>query len=209
MPWGDALGEKECCRLGDTSAGHLLPAYVHQSVEECSGCYHHTLCPQLGTPDGAHACHVPLVGGCPGIAGLHIRVGEHCCGLLFVDYQLHHLVLPDVQVVGIVEHGAPFPDEFLPVALSPWRPYGRPFRAVQHPELYRRGIRYEPHLSSQCVYLSDNLAFSYSADSRIARHLGYFVHVHRHQTGLCAYPGSCRSSLAACVAATDDNDIVV
>ena len=109
-----------CYRLCEMISGrfrypatcHLLVADVHQSVEERPGGYHHRTGPELHAPYRLYAY---------GDAVFH--------------YQLFGLVLPDVEIVGMVEPVAPFPDKLSPVALRPWRPYGRSLALVEHSEL--------------------------------------------------------------------------
>ena len=101
---GNALGKMENGRFGNPSPNHLLPSDVHQTIEKCSCGYHDALSSQFSTPDSLHANRLAIL-----------------------YEQLVGLVLPDVQVVGIVECCSPLPDKLTPVALSAWRPNGRSF----------------------------------------------------------------------------------
>ena len=103
---------------------------------------------------------------------------------------------------------APFPDKLSSVALSPRTPNGRPLADIQHPELYRGGIRHQTHLSTKSIYLSDNLSLSNATNGRIARHLCNLVHVHRHQTGLSTHIGTGAGCLATRMTSSNDNHIV-
>ena len=110
---GDALGEVEHGWLGASASWHLMLAHVHESVEECSGCYHYCLCSERDAPH---------------------RLYAHRLAVLYD--QLAGFVLPDVEVVGAVELRAPFPDELAAVALRSRAPYCRSLSAVEHAELY-------------------------------------------------------------------------
>ena len=173
-------------RFCDASSRHHLASDVHQSVEEGAGGDHHALRPDLRAPDGCDA---------------------H--GLALFDDELVGLVLPDVQMVGFIEHTAPFPDEFSTVALCTRAPHGRSFASVEHAELDGGGIGNEPHLSAQGIYLAHNLSFGNAANGRIARHLGNLVHVHGHQTGAGPHVSRGRSRLASGVSTANHYYIVV
>ena len=117
--------------------------------------------------------------------------------------------MPDVETVGVVEHGAPLPDELAAVALRPGTPYGRTFRAVEHAELYCRLVGDDAHVSAQRVDFAHYLAFGNSAYGRVAAHLRYFVHVHGDEARACAHVCRGGGGLAAGVSAAYDDNIVV
>ena len=176
------------CRLGAASALHLSVSYVHESVEEGSRSNYDGFCAELYAPDGPHA--------------------DDTLGLL-VDKKLVGLVLEDVKVRRVVEDSAPLPDELSAVALRTWAPYCRPLGAVQHAELYRRGVRYHSHLSSEGINLTDYLPLGYSADSRVTTHLSDFIHVHGDET--CPGSNICRGrcGLTSGVSAAYYKNIVI
>ena len=142
----------------------------------------------------------PLRGRCGGF-GPRLR--------LAVEEQLDGRILPDVEVVGVLQRAAPLGREGPLVALRTGTPHGRPLRAVEHAELQRREVGDAAHLTSECVYLSDNLSFSYSADCRVARHFGEFDHIHRQQQRARAESCGGRCGLATGVTSADDDYIVV
>ena len=84
------------------------------------------------------------------------------------EQQLYSAVLPDIEVRRVLERMAPLLRETALVALRPRTPHGRPFRPVEHPELYGRPIGDASHLPAQCIYFSDYLSFGYSADGGVA-----------------------------------------
>ena len=175
----DTIGEIGYCRLGYASSRYLLATYVQQSVEESACSHYYAASFDLCSPDGANADD-----------------------FVFFCQQLTHLVLPDVEVVSIVECPSPLPDEFSSIALGPWTPYGRAFAHIQHAELNARGISHQSHLSAQGIYFSHDLSLGYSANGRIARHLCNLVHVHRHEECLGAHIGRGTSRLAPCMSAS-------
>ena len=181
----DALRQVRNGRFGDASASNHFAPDVHQAVEKRARGDDNGLGPQLDAPDSAHAD-----------------------GLSVLYQQLIGLILPDVQTVGFIDMAPPFPDEFPAVALRPRAPDGRSFAQVQHAELDGCGVCDERHLPSERVNLADNLSFGNASDGRIARHLRYFVHVHRHQTGPCTHVSTGAGRLAACVSTPDDQHIV-
>ena len=181
----DTLGEVHCGRFGNASSRHHLSANVHQSVQEGACGDHYAFGIDVHSPDGVHSN------------------GGFSFGKQFI-----HLVLPHVEQRCIVQCGAPLPDVFSSVALCSGAPHCRSFRAVEHSELYGGGVGHPSHFSSQCVNLSNYLSFGDASDGRVARHLCYFVHVHRHQTGLCAHVGGSHGSLASSVASSHHHHIV-
>ena len=76
----NALCEVQHGRFGASASRHLASANVHQSVEECSGCYYY----RLGAE--RHAPH---------------RLYTHSLAIL--HKQLAGFVLPDVKAVDTVE----------------------------------------------------------------------------------------------------------
>ena len=185
-PSGDAFREMMNGRFCASSTFHHLSSHVHQSVEESAGSNDDALGIEFCTPDGAHAdclsvCYEQLVG----------------------------LVLPDVEVVGMVEDGSPFPDELATVALSTRTPYGRSLSYIKHTELDSRLVGDDTHLSAQCINLSHNLSLGNTAYGRIATHLTNLVHVHRYQAGVGAHV--CRGSccLASGVPSTDNEYVII
>src|SRR5574344_19874 len=108
-PSGDTFCKMMNGRFCASATFYHLSAHVHQSVEESAGSNDDALAVELSAPDGAHTD-----------------------GFSVGNEQLVGLVLPDVEVVGVVEYGSPLPDEFTTVALSTRTPYGRSLADVQH-----------------------------------------------------------------------------
>ena len=124
------------------------------------------------------------------------------------DQQLAHLVLPDVEVVGVLQHLSPGPDELPSVALRTRAPHGRPLAAVEHAELNGGLVSHLTCVSAQRIYLAYNLPLGNPAYGRVAAHLRYLVHVHGDQARLRAHPGTRTCRFAARMTATHDHHIV-
>ena len=182
--------------FGNPSACHHLPSDMHQSVEERSGCNHNSPRTQLHAPYRLHTNNPLCV----------LRLSSNS---RLLHQQLFCLVLPDIEVGGLIQSSAPFPDKLTTVALGTGTPHGRSLASVQHTELDGCGIRHQTHLSTQGVYLADNLSFRNTAHGWVARHLCYLVHVHGDQTGLCSHVGCSTGCLAAGMATTDYQYVVV
>jgi hypothetical protein len=113
--------------------------------------------------------------------------------------QFGHCVLPDVQVGLVLQYATPGPDEFGPVTLGARAPHGGAFGTVKYAELYGCAVSDKSHVSAQSVYLSDNLAFSYTTNGWIAAHLGNLVHVHGYQTGLGTHLSGSGGGFTTCM----------
>ena len=182
------------CRLGDTTTGYHFPSYVHQAVEESSCRHDNGFGTQLHAPDGLHSYHL-----------LRLLL----CHRNRLHQQLISLVLPDIEVVGMVQDTTPFPDKLPTVTLGTRAPHGRSFTAVKHSELDGCGIRHETHLSSKSVNLPHNLSFGNTTYGRVARHLRDLVHIHRYQTGLCSHVCRGTSSFAASMTTSDNQYVII
>ena len=119
-----------------------------------------------------------------------------------------YLVLPDVEIGGVVEDFAPFPDELAAVALSARAPHGRAFRFVEHAELDGGGIGDDTHAAPESVDLAYYLSLGDAANGRVARHLRYLVHVHRNEARVGTETRSSVSRLATRMTASDNDNIV-
>ena len=152
---GELFGDTVRCRFGDSPARYLGASDVHQPVHECAG----------GQDDAR------------GVYG-EVQGSTHPFYRIVFDDELFYGVLPHIEVGGVFDDRPPGLDEFLPVALGARAPHGRPFGAVQHPELDGGFVGYYSHLSSQGVDLPDNLPFGNTSYGGVAAHLGDF----------CSYP---------------------
>lgn len=94
------------------------------------------------------------------------------------------------------------------IALRTGAPHCRSLGAIQHPELKSGHISDNAHIAAKSIYLFDNLAFSYTADGRIAGHSGEAKHIHRYKKDLGAKVCGRHCSLTAGVAAADNNYVV-
>jgi len=159
---------------------------VHQAVEESACGDDDALGIELCAPDGAYAD-----------------------SLAIVHEQFVGLVLPDVEVVGVIEDGSPLPDKLSTVALGTGTPYSRTLADVEHSELDGSLVGYDAHLATERIDLSYDLPLGDAADSRVATHLANLVHVHRYQAGLGTHVGRGCGSLASGVTATDNEYVII
>ena len=104
---------------------------------------------------------------------------------------------------------SPFFNKTCPVTLGTRTPHSRSFGAVKHSELYGCSIGYFARLSSKSVYFAYYLAFGYTAYSRVATHLSYFVHVYRYQTCFSSCPCRCRRRFATGMSGSYDYNVKV
>ena len=176
------------CGFGTTAALQLGATYVHEAVEEGARRDDDTLGMQGNVHIGLHARHL-------------LR--------LLVNEQFPHLILPDAQVLRVLQDLSPFPDELCPVALSTGAPHGRTLAAVQHPELNGGAVGNLARMSAQGIYLAHYLPLGNAADGRVARHLCNLVHVHGYQARPGTKPCTGRCCLATGMPGTDDNNIVI
>ena len=124
-------------------------------------------------------------------------------------YQFLHLVLPDVEVRRVIEHGAPLPDELPSVTLSSRAPHGRALRLVEHTQLDGTEVGDHTHAAAQGIHLAHYLSLGNAAHGRVTRHLCNLVHVHRDETGLRTHPRRCVSRLTTGVAAAYYDNVVI
>ena len=125
-----------------------------------------------------------------------------------IDDKIGDCVLPYVKSWSVFQKVPPVKYEELAVTLGPGTPYSGAFGAVEHPELDGRSVCNQAHSSAQSIYLSDYLTLSYSTHGRIARHLGYFVHIHCYKQNLTAHTCGRECGFASSVAGTNYNHIV-
>ena len=182
---GYALRELQRGRFGASSARQFGAPDVHQSVQERTRRDDDTPCQER-----------------------HAQVCLHTLHLSVLHQQFAHLVLPYRQVLLVLHHLSPCPDEASAVALSPGAPHGGTLRAVQHAELQCRAVRHLSHVSAQGINLADDLPFGNSTHGRVARHLCYLVHVHGDEQRACSHLGCGTGSLATSVAGSHHHDII-
>ena len=117
-------------------------------------------------------------------------------------------ILPENEIGRILQYPAPVHGKGHTVTLGSGTPHSRALGAVKHPKLKRRSVCDYPRETSQSIYLSDNLTFSYSANGRITGHLGDLVHIHRDKKHFDTQPGSSRCGLTSGMTGTYYYDIV-
>ena len=119
-----------------------------------------------------------------------------------LDRGLDHLEIgrrPDRRLHGLAIE--------LAVGLGARALHGRALGAVEQAELDAGGIRHPPHQAVQRIDLAHQVALAEPADGRIARHLADGGEAVRHQRRARAHAGRGRRSLAAGMAAADDDDV--
>ena len=102
----------------------------------------------------------------------------------------------------------PLLDEPLAVTLTARTPHGRTFALVEHSELDSTSVSDDTHLSAQCVYLTHDLPFGYTAYGRIAAHLCNLIHIHCDKKRLATHSGGSAGCFAPCVSGSDHNHII-
>jgi hypothetical protein len=158
---------------------------VHESVEESACSNDNGSSAKLYAPDRSHAY-----------------------GFTILYDEFLGLVLPDIEVVSVVEDAAPFPDKLSTVALCAGRPYSRALAFVKHAELDSCPVCYHCHLPTEGINLTHNLTFGNASYGRVTAHLCDLVHIHRYEACLGAHVSCCACSLTASVSGPD-NDYVV
>ena len=63
--------------------------------------------------------------------------------------------------------------------------------------MYGRAVSDNAHISAQSIYLAHNLSFGNTTDCRVARHLGYLIHIQCDKQRLRAQSSRGGSCLAA------------
>ena len=94
------------------------------------------------------------------------------------------------------------------VALRAWRPNGRSFLGVEHPELQAGHIGRLAHLAAQRVNLASEMAFGQSADGRIAGHLADGVGIDGQQQRRATHPRRGQRRFDSGMAGPDDNHVI-
>ena len=107
------------------------------------------------------------------------------------------------------QHITPFADKLLAVALHTRRPHGRPLRTVEHSELNGSFISNYAHLAAHSIYLTHNLAFGDTADSRVARHLRHPVKICRNKQSLGTQSRGGHSRLTAGMSGPYHSHIII
>ena len=123
--------------------------------------------------------------------------------------ELHHLPLLQVQPRLRFEHLLHAQPVKVAIGLGPRRPHRRALFGVEHPELDAGGVDIARHLAAEGVDLADQVPLGQTADGRIARHLPAHVQMQRQQQGSAPHAHRRERRLAAGMAGTDDDDLVV
>ena len=182
---------------------------MHQSVEESAVGKHHGFCPESRSERSLNAHNTRPGKLRPLAVGQISYISYISLNLSILKDQLSYGILPETEVLGILENMAPHLGEAHAIALRTRAPHGRTFRAVEHAELDGRAVRHNSHHSAESIYFPDNLTFGYTADGRIATHLGNFIQIDGNQKG--TRPQTCRrrGSLTSGVTGTHYYHIVV
>ena len=173
--------------IAGTSALSVRSAAVHQSFEERSCCENQCFAREFDPHARAHAAY-PQRLLCTCGLGRFRTVGRGCASVDAIsmgrdicdcrcEKQLDRSILPQIEIRCVFQHMAPFLGKPAFIALCSRAPHGRTFRAVEHPELYRRSVGNNTHLSAKSIYFPDNLTFSNATHSRVTRHLSHSVQI--------------------------------
>ena len=167
---GDALCEEEACRLRTSASWPLCLAYVHEAIQECACCDDYASGQDGYSQIRAYSRYLPVVGE-----------------------EFFHLILPDAQILRVLQYFPPCPDKLSSVTLGAWAPHGRSLASVEQAKLYGSPVCHLTGVSAQGIHLSYDLSFCYSSYGRVATHLGNLVHVHGDETsfGPHACAGTC------------------
>jgi hypothetical protein len=93
------------------------------------------------------------------------------------------------------------------IALCARSPDGRPFAAIQHPELDHREIGSSPHDSTECIDFTDDGALCNASNGWIARHLTDRLESARNQSDSSTKPRRCHSRFGTRVAGAYDYNV--
>src|SRR5512141_280854 len=99
----------------------------------------------------------------------------------------------------MLKHFPPFDCKFLPVTLSSRTPHCGSLGFIEHTKLNSAPVGYNSCHPSHCINLSYNLTFCNSADSRVARHLSKFCHVHCYKQCFCSHNSSNMCRFTTCM----------
>ena len=95
------------------------------------------------------------------------------------------------------------------IRLATQRMNGRAFTHVEHTHLNGRSIRVDTHLTAQCIKLIHKMAFTRTANGRVARHKCNIIQTDgRHQRAM-THASTGEGRLTTSMAATDDDDIII
>ncbi len=185
-PASDTFCEMVDSRFCASSAFDHFSSDVHETIEKCTGSDDNAFSMKFCIPNGTYTY----------------------CFTLF-DNKLFCLILPYIEIWGVVNDRTPFPDKFTTITLGTRTPYCRPLSNVQHTKLDSCFISNESHISAKSIDFSNNLSFGDSPNGRITTHLSDFVHVHRHKARLSSHIGRSSSCFTPCMAAADNDDIII
>ena len=166
------------------AGGGLFLAPMDQPAQEGAGGQHHGAGPDLAAvarDDPGHPAaldHQVLDGALD-----HLEIGRR------PDRGLHRLAVE------------------LAVGLGARALHGGALGAVEQAELDAGGIRHPPHQAVQRIDLAHQMALAEPADGRIAGHLADGGKAVRHQRRARAHAGRGSRSLAAGMAAADNDDV--
>lgn len=179
--------------FSDTATFDLSSAYMHQSVKESTIGKYNSF--------GVDSCSI---------------FGDHTANRLVIrpfrlviNNKRNYLILPHIEIGGILKRFTPCGAKLHAIALSTRTPHSRSLGTVEHSELDSCKVSDTAHLTAKCIYLSDYLAFSYTTHSRVTAHLRNFVHVHSYQQRTRTDTGSRMGRLAPGMAGADNYNIII
>jgi len=87
--------------------------------------------------------------------------------------------------------------------------YCRTFAEIEHAALQEYPVGALCHLTSERVYLTDEVAFCSASDRRIARHVRYRVQIYRENYGLYAESRAGKRGFNARMSGADNGNVVI
>ena len=121
---------------------------------------------------------------------------------------IRHLHLAQIEIFRIFHHLFHVTVVRSLIRLGTERIDRRSFSAVQHAHLDCRLICCNSHFAAESIYFFYEMTLPRSADGGIAGHHRYIVKRNRRQKCLTSHPGRCKSRFTACMACTDNNNII-
>ena len=193
--------------FSDAPRGGFVVADENFTVHECAGGEHHRPGADAPSAFGDNAAdfgiaprgRIRRAGGTGGYGGHRDAPGD----------EIHHGVLKEFEVVG------EFQGVFGPLAigrfigLGPGCLNGGSAAAVEHPELYHRGVDNAPHLAAEGIDFPHHVALGQTADRRIAGELTNRVQVLCYQDCGESQAGEGEGRLDAGVPGTNHRCIIV
>ena len=136
------------------------------------------------------------------------ETGSHSDNHSSFDLYTRDTILPKVDIGRLFEHSSPLCGEQVAIILGTRAPHGRALATVQHPELDRATVAYDPGIASNGIYFPHDLALRNTTHCRVAAHLANDAHIHGHQQDFRSHVSSSSSGLTAGVPTSHYHNVV-